>query len=167
MSPSFFDLPSELRLHVYEYFLPPVMEVNNAEDLLSAQRLRATCRRARKELDELHRRIKLAIKASTGGQEHSIVVSNKGSKPKIKFNIPVSLMKEQYQFDWDPRTTLSYSLMGSTPLYVQACFFQLAHDIKVTPSEAAKYAGQNIGGRIFYVLDNPEFPKRRSVRMLT
>lgn len=167
MPSSLLDLPPELRLQVYDYFHPAVMGLGNAEDLLNAQRLRATSPRIREELDEeLQKRIRLAMKASMGNQDYEVVVSNKGSKPKVRFNIPLSFMKAEYKTDWDPRTSFSYRLMTSTPPYIQACFFKLVHDINVTPSDASRYAGRIIAGRVFFVLDNPGLPVGRSVSLL-
>jgi hypothetical protein len=114
----------------------------------------------------MHHRIRLAINATMGEKNYELVTFNKGSKPRVKFNIPVSFMRAQYRPDWDPRTSFSYRLMAATPIYVQACFFKLIHDVKVTPSDTSRYAGRIIGGRVFYVLDNPGLLVRRSISLL-
>lgn len=161
MPPSFLSLPAEVRLHVYGYFIPPSMEVDDAGDHLSAQRLRATCHQICREIDlELLRRIRLAVKSRISDEGYKIKMSNVASKLKVKFIIPASLLRAAAQAapnhtnTPDPRTSLSYRLLGATPSYVKDIYFRIHHDITSSPLEAHRYASHVIAGRVYYELDN-------------
>lgn len=161
MHSPFLSLPAEIRLQIYQHFIPPIMEVNSTEDVLNAQRLRATCRQIWKEIDrEVHRRVELAIESRMGVGKYSVKVWNAKCKPKVKTNIPISVMRAEAQVsqssgkDFDPRTTFSYRLLEATPAYVQNSYFKFVHDIEVSTLETNKYASRIIAGRVYHSLDN-------------